>query len=135
MLKLKLYLFLGKFFKCFREMAEQYLILKIQNEISHHLNKYVNDNFEILKYTHFSDNYHHQIKIDIIYQKTTVVPYNFSLILEYNSDSNNIEKDIEITNLIKKGNVIVEYFNHFKELNKESESLIVQCFQHYNRKL
>ncbi|MCC9018947.1 hypothetical protein [Flavobacterium lipolyticum] len=133
MLKLKLYLFLGKYIKYFRAMAENYLIKRIKNEILLHLKEYGSNDFEVIEQTYLKEGNKHIIKTDIKYPKKSILPYSFSysfsLILEYNLDKDDIDKDIEFNDTTKKGRILIDYFNHFDNMNDINKSLILQYFQ------
>jgi hypothetical protein len=123
MLKLKLYLFLGKFIKWFKKMASNSTKKLINSEILQYLNRYQNKEFRIGEPIYLPHATSLEINISFAHKDI-----HFSFSLEYIKGSP-IEKSIimpsgKFTNEFK---MISDYFEYFKDM---PDSQLVEFFKH-----
>ncbi|MFH6943974.1 hypothetical protein [Flavobacterium sp. FlaQc-50] len=123
MLKLKLYLFLGKYIKWFKEMANNEVLQHTKYEILSYLKNKKYNHFEIVEYDYVStSDTRLKIKIDIRYNLV-----DFSFFLEYDN-FNNIKKSIVIPSQIDDELIfITDYYTFFKKI---SDNQLLEFFKH-----
>lgn len=104
MLKLKLYLFLGKIGKYFIEMTNKYLMERVTLEISNYLKGYEKYQlFQIVELIPLQSVTSHEIRISMQYQN---IPFSFSL--EY-IKGGDIERSLLPLKINKTSRVILDY--------------------------
>jgi hypothetical protein len=133
MLKLKLYLFLSKFIKCFKGMASKELIEKIKNEIFIRLVNYSDKDFEMGKVTMLDNATGYTIQISIEYRKN-----EFTLFLQYLSTVDYIETQYKIDLKNNDESIllsIINYYKYFKDMPRENILKSLKTLKLLNHKI
>ena len=130
MFKLKVYLFLGKYIKYFREMVESEIVKKINRKIFDYLKSYKDYNKEEITFDRpLSTATGYELKIRITHPTYTTTECIFTLVYVR---PNMLEKtcDLNIHNMDKsKVLPIIDFCEHFKNMTNDVDSWILFFFE------